>query len=59
MVKKESAVLGYPQEMATALIADHNQISKYRSRDDANYKSVKDALRNIVQRATAKGNLIS
>ncbi|DAA73946.1 TPA_exp: NACHT and WD domain protein [Trichophyton benhamiae CBS 112371] len=56
VVKKESAVLGYPQEMATALIADHNRISKYRSRDDANYKSVKDALRNIVQRAIAKGH---
>ncbi|EGE08451.1 hypothetical protein TEQG_07338 [Trichophyton equinum CBS 127.97] len=55
VVKKESAVLGYPQEIATALIADHNRISKFRSRDDANYKSVKDALRNIVQRATVKG----
>ncbi|EFR02385.1 hypothetical protein MGYG_05381 [Nannizzia gypsea CBS 118893] len=57
VVEKQSAVLGYPQEVSAPLNADHNGISKYLNREDSNYKAVRNALRMIVQRNTEKGYL--
>ncbi len=44
VVEKESAVLGYPQEISNPLNADHHSICKFKSRDDGNYISVKNML---------------
>lgn len=44
VVEKESAVLGYPQEMSNPLNADHHSICKFPNRDDRNYISVKNML---------------
>ena len=45
MVDKESAILGYPNEMSSALNADHHGMSKYSSPSDANYVHVRNVLR--------------
>lgn len=45
LVEKDSAVLGYPREMSDQLHADHHTICKYQSRDDGNYRSVKNVLK--------------
>ena len=44
IVEKESATLGYPQELSNALNADHHTICKFKDRNDANYTSVKGIL---------------
>ena len=45
VVEKESGVLGYPQETSNPLNADHHTICKFKSREDANYISVKNMLK--------------
>ena len=40
IVEKESAILGYPQELSNSLNADHHSICKFRNRDDPNYVTV-------------------
>ena len=45
IVEKESAVLGYPHEISNPLNADHHTICKFKSREDANYTSVKNVLK--------------
>lgn len=45
IVEKESGVLGYPQETSNPLNADHHTICKFKSREDANYISIKSMLK--------------
>ena len=45
IVEKESGILGYPQETSNPLHADHHTICKFKSREDANYISVKSMLK--------------
>ncbi|KYG47040.1 hypothetical protein M433DRAFT_63914 [Acidomyces richmondensis BFW] len=55
IVDKDSAVLGYPNEISASLDADHINICKYNSPDDANYISVRNALRSLVAKAKLEG----
>ena len=45
IVEKESATLGYPQELSSPLNADHHSICKFKNRDDTNYMIVKGMLK--------------
>jgi hypothetical protein len=47
-------MLGYPGEVSKPLDADHNGICKYESRDDERYKTVRDALKNLLRRTQKK-----
>lgn len=44
VVEKDAAVLGYANESATYLNANHREICKYTSTDDSNYRVVRNAL---------------
>ncbi|SPN96677.1 uncharacterized protein DNG_00198 [Cephalotrichum gorgonifer] len=48
VVEKDSATLGYPGEEIAALAADHRQLCKFRSPDDPNYKTIRNAMLTAV-----------
>ncbi|KAL8994630.1 MAG: hypothetical protein Q9169_005452 [Polycauliona sp. 2 TL-2023] len=49
---KDSSILGYPDEVSTALNADHHNVCKYSSQQDPNYVRVRHALRYLVSKAS-------
>lgn len=53
---KDSATLGYEEEYAMGLDADHNGVCKYASPDDSNYSSVRNALVALVTNLLPKAN---
>ena len=48
VVEKDMAVLGYANEAATYLNANHRDICKYASTTDSNYKTVRNVLASIL-----------
>lgn len=54
MVKKPSAILGYPGEMIMSLNTDHHMICKYRSRLDVNYNAFLSVLKKLVVDASQR-----
>ncbi|KAB5560258.1 hypothetical protein GE09DRAFT_83903 [Coniochaeta sp. 2T2.1] len=48
ILPKQSSILGYRNETAQPLIADHHDVCKFTSQEDPNYKSVRGALRSLV-----------
>jgi pimeloyl-ACP methyl ester carboxylesterase len=48
IVKRDSAVLGYPREGSMPLQADHPRMCKFSSSQDPNYVSVRNVLATIV-----------
>ncbi|KAL6875968.1 WD40 repeat-containing protein [Trichoderma longibrachiatum] len=54
IVEKDSSVLGYPAEVSRPLHADHRGVCKYSSPADANYVSVRNALKSLVTTARSK-----
>ena len=54
IVEKDSAILGYPAELSVPLDADHKSMCKYSSPTEANYLSVRNALRSIVGKFVQK-----
>ncbi|KAI0547520.1 hypothetical protein F4679DRAFT_574719 [Xylaria curta] len=51
VLEKNTAVLGYPRETPQPLSANHHDVCKFKSREDANYLSVLGALRSVVEPA--------
>jgi WD40 repeat protein len=56
ILKKASAVLGYPGEVSKPLDADHHDVCKFASREDINYKSLRAALQSLVSTCRDEGN---
>ncbi|KAL8861621.1 MAG: hypothetical protein Q9178_002146 [Gyalolechia marmorata] len=54
VLQKDSAILGYPQEISRPLHADHHGVCKYSSPEDANYVSVRNALGTLVEEIARK-----
>ena len=50
-MEKDSAVLGYRNEMSASMNADHNTISKYESQFDSNFIKLKDTLNRILPKS--------
>ncbi|KAJ5961036.1 Eisosome protein 1 [Penicillium vulpinum] len=48
ILEKYSSLLGYHNETPEPLMANHHDVVKFSSRNDPNYKSVRGALRSIV-----------
>ena len=48
VLEKESAILGYGNDVSMGLDADHHEVCKYFSPTDPNYVSVRDTLRTLV-----------
>ncbi|TGJ81284.1 hypothetical protein E0Z10_g7485 [Xylaria hypoxylon] len=48
ILEKQSSLLGYENETAKPLNANHHDVCKFTGPDDSNYRSVRDALRSIV-----------
>lgn len=48
ILEKQSSVLGYEKETVKPLNANHHDVCKFTGPDDSNYRSVRDALRSIV-----------
>jgi hypothetical protein len=55
IIEKESAVLGYPGEISAPLRADHHGLTKFRSREDVNYRDVRNVLRSFLRKTRALG----
>ncbi len=55
VLEKESSSLGYPGEISKSLNADHRDVCKYISPDDANYVIVRNALKTLVENLRSKG----
>ncbi|CAN9157928.1 unnamed protein product [Alternaria alternata] len=55
ILEKESAILGYPGEISRAMNADHHDVCKYYSPRDANYISMRDVLKTLVDRVRTMG----
>lgn len=45
IVDKDSALLEYPGETSSSLIADHHGMAKFRDPQDTNYTNVRNILR--------------
>lgn len=54
IVEKDSAVLGYPDEVSMAMKADHHTICKFPSREDVNYINLRNLLKTMVDRFRKK-----
>jgi pimeloyl-ACP methyl ester carboxylesterase len=48
VVEKESAVLGYKNEISASMHADHNTICKYASNADGNFVKLRDTLKQML-----------
>lgn len=48
VVDKESAVLGYPGEISAPLHADHHGLTKFKNKEDGNYRDVRNVLRTFL-----------
>lgn len=55
VLEKDSSILGYPNEISRALNADHHDVCKFSSPDDANYITVRNALKTLVGRFRTRG----
>ena len=49
VVERDSAILDYPHEISSPLNANHSTICKYVSRTDANYVSVRNVLKTLIE----------
>ncbi|KAK1149806.1 hypothetical protein N8T08_003357 [Aspergillus melleus] len=58
IVIRDSATLGYQQEISRELKADHHGVCKYSSRQDENYASVRNTLASFVTQLQLKGTEI-
>lgn len=58
VVEKMSSTLGYPNEEIAAMNADHRHVCKFKSRDDPNYRLLRNALHTAVDmiRAASGGD---
>jgi WD40 repeat protein len=55
IVERDSATLGYVGEITKLLDADHHDVCKYVSRQDSNYRSVRDVIRSLVGQFKSTG----
>jgi len=51
ILQKDSSILGYPDEISKPLEADHHDVCKFTSKEDANYVCVRDILQYLVAKA--------
>ncbi|KAH7322926.1 WD40-repeat-containing domain protein [Stachybotrys elegans] len=54
IVDRSSAILGYPNERVDHLNANHRDMCKFSSRDDPNYRSVRNALATTIRDIQSK-----
>ena len=45
IVDKDSALLEYPGEISSSLIADHHGMAKFKNPQDTNYNNVKSVMK--------------
>lgn len=55
IVERDSATLGYVGEITKLLDADHHDVCKYISREDSNYRSVRDVIKSLVGQFKSTG----
>ena len=55
VVEKDSATLGYRDEISKALFADHHTVCKFESVLDSNYIHVRNALKSLVSTFRSAG----
>lgn len=54
VVERDSAILGYFNEISAPLNADHARVSKYPSPQDPNYMTVKNVIKSMVEKFRKK-----
>ena len=50
IVGKESSLLGYAEERSIPLDADHHDVCKFSSRDDASYRLVMSVVKTVASK---------
>lgn len=50
IVEKDSAILGYPNEVSASMDADHHTICKFKNREDPNFLKLRGVLKSWVSR---------
>lgn len=50
IVERDSAVLGYPGEISAPLRVDHHGLTKFKDREDVNYRDVRNVLRSFLRK---------
>ena len=58
VVEKESALLGYPDEIEIPLNADHHTVCKFDNLQDPNYISIRNGLKTLVTTILSRGMCI-
>lgn len=58
IVEKDSATLGFRNEVCCPLNADHRGICKFHGQTDPNYKTLRDAFSTSIDRILLKSDLI-
>jgi pimeloyl-ACP methyl ester carboxylesterase len=54
VVEKDSAILGFDKERVEAMNADHRHICKFTSREDSNYRMLRNALHTAIDEIQEK-----
>ncbi|KAL8671628.1 MAG: hypothetical protein Q9168_003879 [Polycauliona sp. 1 TL-2023] len=54
IVDKDSALLEYPGEVSSSLIADHHGMAKFKNPQDTNYNNVKNVLKWLKRKRTSE-----
>lgn len=54
IVEKDAALLEYPGETSSSLIADHHGMAKFKNPMDTNYTSVKNVLKWLIRKIRSK-----
>jgi len=54
-VKRDSAVLDYPNEISSPLNANHHTVCKFASRNDSNYITVRNVIKSLVEKSKIRG----
>ncbi len=55
VVERQSATLGYDNEISKPLVADHHTVCKFDNIYDSNYMSVRNALKSLVSIISFQG----
>ncbi len=54
IVDKDSALLEYPGEISSSLIADHHGMAKFKNPQDTNFKNVRNVLKWLKRRIVSE-----
>ena len=58
VVDKDSAIMGYPNEITKSMNADHHTVCKFDNKDHPDYISIRNALKTLITDVCSTGTFI-